>query len=150
MIADKKTHPADPGIYKTHKTRLYRSHNLLIFLILTGIAIVFIITSPASAREQYMTGSHEFFPAIAGIDEWSPAHEVLLPAGETRNTGINQSGFVKPGIVDRDDRSDTVKFPAIMPGLGNTGIVIKSDPTQERALIVSGATPPGLTVRGTS
>ena len=65
------------------------SHNLLTFLILTGIAIAFIVTSPVRAGEQYMSGSTELSSSIAGTKEFSPGEEVQLEI-VIQNTRVSQ------------------------------------------------------------
>jgi hypothetical protein len=148
MIADKKIQLSN-RLYNIPENRLYRIHNLLIFLILTGIAMAFIITSPATAGEQYMAGSPERSAAIARTNELSSDNEVPL-AVAIQNTGVNQFKFVKTGIVDRDDLPNTAKFLTVTPVAGNTPLIIKSDPLGGGGLNASGTKTAGITVREAS
>ena len=102
MITSKKTKRAGNGRDNHPEPQLYRNHNLLIFLILTAIALAFIIISPVKAGEQYMAGSPDLSAAIDGTNELLPGSEEQL-AVLIQNTGVNQFKFVKTGIVDRDD-----------------------------------------------
>ena len=72
MIADKKTQLTGKGVYKTHKSRLYRNHNLLIFLTLTGIAYSIHHHISRNGRTgQYMAESSGHFAAITGTNKLS-------------------------------------------------------------------------------
>ena len=149
MIADKKTQQTSTRLYNNPENRLYRSHNLLIFLILTGIAMAFIITSPTTAGGQYMAGSPDHCAAIAGTNKLSPGDEVLLAAA-IQNTSVNLFKFVKAGTVNRDNLPNTAKFLTVTPGAGNTHLIIKSDSPNGGALNASGTTTPGFTAKGAS
>jgi len=144
-VCERNTIPGN-RIYNNPEHREYRSHNLLVFLILTGIAMTFIIVSPVSAGSQYMAGSPELTAAISGNNELSPGKEVQL-AVVIQNTGINQFKFVKSGIVDTDDLPNTAKFLSVTLGSGTSPIIVKSDPQMLGDLKASGTSTAKFTIK---
>jgi hypothetical protein len=106
--------------------RQNRTGNLLGFLILSCIAIAFIVASPAQAGDQYMAGSPELSASLAGTNEFSPGQEVHLPV-VVKNTGLNEFKFSKSSIVDREDLPNTAKFLTISLEAGTSPLIIKSD-----------------------
>ena len=125
-----------------------RGHNLLAFLILTGIAVAFIAVAPVSAGDgtQYLAGSPELSAAISGSNELSPGKEVQLGI-VIQNTGTNQFKFVRSNIVNRDDLPNTAKFLTVALGSGNSPIIVKSDPQLTGDLAASGKTTATFTVK---
>jgi len=107
--------------------RQERESSLLWPLILIGIAALFIAATPASAGDQYMSGSPALSTYLGGTNEFSPGQEVQL-ALVVENSGTNQFKFVKTGIVDRDDLPNTAKFLTVTLGAGDSPFIIKSDP----------------------
>jgi len=111
----------------TSSSERYQINRLWYFFILTGIAIVFIMASPAQAGDKYMAGSPELSVSLSGTNEFLPGQDVRLPV-VVRNTGINEFKFSKSSIVDRDDLPNTAKFLAVSLGAGTSPFIIKSDP----------------------
>lgn len=79
-----------------------RGNTLLWPVILISIAALLIAVSPASAGEQYMSGSPELSAYLGGTNEYSPGQEVQI-AVVVENSGLNQFKFVNTGLVTRDD-----------------------------------------------
>jgi hypothetical protein len=104
-----------------------QTRNLFAFLILTGIAMMFIAISPVSAGSQYMAGSPDLSASINGNNELSPGQEVQLGV-VIQNTGVNQFKFQKTGTIDRDDLPNTAKFLTVTLGSGDSPLIVKSDP----------------------
>jgi uncharacterized membrane protein len=115
-------------------------------VILIGIAALLIIASPASAGEQYMSGSPELSAYLGGTNEFSPGQEVQI-AVVVENSGTNQYKFVKTGIVDRDDLPNTAKFLNVSLGAGDSPLIIKSDPQMLGDLKASSTVTGKFTVR---
>ena len=105
----------------------HQTNRLWWFLILTGIAIVFIIANPAQAGDKYMAGSPELSVSLAGTNEFLPGQDIRLPV-VVKNTGLNEFKFSKSSIVDREDLPNTAKFLAVSLEGGNSPFIIKSDP----------------------
>jgi hypothetical protein len=121
--------------------------NRLIWLVvLIGIAALFIATAPASAGEQYMSGSPALSVALAGTNEFTPGKEVQISV-VVENTGLNQYKIVKSGIVDRDDLPNTAKFLTVTLGAGNSSMIVKTDPQMLGDLKASGTSTGKFTVR---
>lgn len=144
-INEKNTVPGT-RTYNTPERRKGRSHSLLAFLILTGIAMAFIAIPPVSAGTQYMAGSPELSAAVGGSNELTPGKEVQL-AVVIQNTGTNQFKFVKTGLVDRDDNPTTAKFLTVNLGAGVSPLIVKSDPQMVGDLLASGTATAKFTVR---
>src|SRR5512145_1229215 len=123
-----------------------RGTGLAFPVILIGIAALLIIASPASAGEQYMSGSPELSAYLGGTNEFSPGQEVQI-AVVVENSGLNQYKFVKTGIVDRDDLPNTAKFLTVSLGAGNTPLIIKTDPQMLGDLKASSTVTGKFTVR---
>jgi hypothetical protein len=126
--------------------RQVRESGLLWPVILIGIAALLLAASPASAGEQYMSGSPELSAYISGTNEFSPGQEVQL-AVTVENSGTNQYKFVKTGIVDRDDLPNTAKFLTVTLEPGNSPFIIKSDPQMLGDLKASSTATGKFTVR---
>jgi hypothetical protein len=120
----KTSFPSDRII---HKPRRNQTSRLLGFLILTGIAIAFIIANPAQAGDKYMAGSPELSASLAGTNEFSPGQDVQIPV-VVKNTGLNEFKFSKSSIVNQDDLSNTAKFLTVSLRAGDSPFIIKSDP----------------------
>jgi hypothetical protein len=146
MTVREKITISENRIFSSPENRGHRSYNLLMFLILTGVAMAFIAVSPVSAGSQYLAGSPELSAAIAGTNELSPGDEVQL-AVVIQNTGINQFKFVKTGTIDRDDLPNTAKFLTVTLGSGNSPLIVKSDPQMIGDLKASGTATAKFTVR---
>jgi hypothetical protein len=58
--------------------RQEREGSLLWPALLISIAALLVITAPASAGEQYMSGSPELSVYLGGTNEFSPGHEAQL------------------------------------------------------------------------
>jgi uncharacterized membrane protein len=123
-----------------------RAGSLLWLSILIGIAVMFIVTMPASAGEQYMSGSPDLSASLSGINEFSPGKEVQL-AIALENSGTNQFKFVKTGIVSLDDQPNTAKFIAVTLEPGVSPFIIKSDPQMLGDLKASNTAKAVFTVR---
>jgi hypothetical protein len=125
-----------------------RNHNLLTFLVLTGIAIAFITVTPVSAADgtQYLAGSPALSAAISGSNELTPGKEVQLGI-VIQNTGINQFKFVRSNIVNRDDLPNTAKFLTVGLGAGDSPIIVKSDPQLTGDLAASSTATATFTVK---
>jgi hypothetical protein len=120
--------------------------NILAFLILTGIALMFIAVAPVSAGSQYMAGSPELSATISGNNELSPGQEVQLGI-IIQNTGVNQFKFQKTGTIDRDDLPNTAKFLTVTLEAGDSGILVKSDPQMLGDLKAGGTSTATFTVK---
>jgi hypothetical protein len=123
-----------------------RESSLMWPLILIGIAALLLIATPASAGEQYMSGSPELSAYLGGTNEFSPGQEVQI-AVVVENSGTNQFKFVKTGIVDRDDLPNTAKFLTVTLEPGDSPFIIKSDPQMLGDLKASSTATGKFTVR---
>ena len=94
---------------------------------LIGIAVIFIVTAPVSAGEQYMAGSPVLSASLSGTNEFSPGKDVQVSI-VVDNTGLNEFKFVKTSIVSADDLPNTAKFLTVTLGAGDSPLIIKSDP----------------------
>ena len=126
--------------------RQERDKSLLWPVILIGIAALLTLTVPATAGEQYMSGSPVLSASLGGTNEFSPGHEVQL-AVVVENSGLNQYKFVKSGIVDRDDLPNTAKFLTVTLGAGDSPFIIKTDPQMLGDLKASSTATGRFTVR---
>lgn len=115
-------------------------------VVLIGIAALFIAAAPASAGEQYMSGSPDLSVYLGGTNEFSPGQEVQL-ALVVENSGTNQFKFVKAGIVDRDDLPNTAKFLTVALEPGDSPFIIKTDPQMLGDLRASGTATGRFTIR---
>jgi hypothetical protein len=113
--------------YRKSPLKQESGNRLLWVVILLGIAALFIVTTPASAGEQYMAGNPVLSASIAGTNEFSPGKEVQI-AVVVENTGVNTVKFQKTGTIDRDDLPNTAKFLTVTLEAGNSPLIIKSDP----------------------
>jgi hypothetical protein len=120
--------------------------SLLWPFILVGIAALLIAVSPASAGEQYMSGSPELSAYLGGTNEYSPGQEVQI-AVVVENSGLNQFKFVNNGLVSRDDLPNTAKFLTVSLGAGESPFIIKSDPQMVGDLRASSTATARFTVR---
>jgi len=123
-----------------------RGSSLLWPVILVSIAALLIAVSPASAGEQYMSGSPELSAYLGGTNEYSPGQEVQI-AVVVENSGLNQFKFVNTGLVSRDDLPNTAKFLTVTLGAGDSPIIIKSDPQMLGDLKASSKATGRFTVR---
>jgi hypothetical protein len=123
-----------------------RANSLLWPVILISIAALLIAVSPASAGEQYMSGSPELSAYLGGTNEYSPGQEVQI-AVVVENSGLNQFKFVNNGLVSRDDLPNTAKFLTVTLGAGDSPFIIKSDPQMLGDLKASGTATGRFTVR---
>jgi hypothetical protein len=123
-----------------------RSNGLMWPILLIGIAALLWVASPASAGEQYMSGSPLLSASLSGINEFSPGKEVQL-AITIENSGTNQFKFVKTGIVNLDDQPNTAKFLTVTLEEGDSPFIIKSDPQMVGDLKASGTAKAFFTVR---
>lgn len=114
--------------------------------LLFSIAALLIAVSPASAGEQYMSGSPELSAYLGGTNEFSPGQEVQI-AVVVENSGLNQFKFVNTGLVSRDDLPNTAKFLAVTLGAGDSPFIIKSDPQMVGDLRASSTATARFTVR---
>lgn len=114
--------------------------------LLIGIAVLFIAIIPASAGEQYMSGSPALSVSLSGINEISPGKEVQLGIA-IENSGTNQFKFVKTSIVNLDDQPNTAKFLSVTLEPGDSPFIIKSDPQMLGDLKASGTAKAQFTVR---
>lgn len=146
MITSKRTDLINTGEPCSPGERNYQLKALLSCLILTWIALAFIIVSPVKAGEQFMAGSPDLSAALAGTNELSPGSETQLGV-VIQNTGVNQFKFVKTSIVDRDDLPNTAKFLTVTLSAGNSPLIIKSDPQMVGDLKASSSANAVFTVR---
>lgn len=123
-----------------------RGSSLLWPVILISIAALLIAVSPASAGEQYMSGSPELSAYLGGTNEYSPGQEVQI-AVVVENSGLNQFKFVNTGLVSRDDLPNTAKFLRVTLGAGDSPFIIKSDPQMLGDLKASSTATGRFTVR---
>lgn len=112
-----------PGQY----SRPGKGKNLIWPVIFIGIAVLFIVSAPVSAGEQYMAGSPVLSASISGTNEFTAGKDVQL-AIAVENTGLNQFKFVKTGLVSPEDLPNTAKFLTVTLTAGDTPFIIKSDP----------------------
>jgi hypothetical protein len=129
-----------------YRNKQERAGNLWWPVILIGIAVLSIVTMPASAGEQYMAGSPALSASLSGMNEFSPGNEVQL-AITIENSGTNQFKFVKTGIVNLDDQPNTAKFLTVTLEPGDSPFIIKSDPQMLGDLKASGTAKALYTVR---
>ena len=134
------------ALIRNNPLRQGRSTSLLWSVILIGIAALFIVTTPASAGEQYMAGSPDLSASVSGTNEFTPGKEVQI-AVTIENTGLNTVKFQKTGIIDRDDLPNTAKFLTVTLEPGNSGFIIKSDPQMLGDLKASSTVTSKFTVR---
>ena len=123
-----------------------RGNSLLWPVILISIAALLIAVSPASAGEQYMSGSPELSAYLGGTNEYSPGQEVQI-AVVVENSGLNQFKFVNTGLVTRDDLPNTAKFLTVTLDAGDSPFIIKSDPQMLGDLKASSTATGKFTVR---
>jgi hypothetical protein len=123
-----------------------RQGSLLWPVILISIAALLIAVSPASAGEQYMSGSPELSAYLGGTNEYSPGQEVQI-AVVVENSGLNQFKFVNTGLVSRDDLPNTAKFLTVTLDAGDSPFIIKSDPQMLGDLKASSTATGKFTVR---
>jgi hypothetical protein len=123
-----------------------RNNSLLWPVILISIAALLIAVSPASAGEQYMSGSPELSAYLGGTNEYSPGQEVQI-AVVVENSGLNQFKFVNTGLVSRDDLPNTAKFLTVTLDAGDSPFIIKSDPQMLGDLKASSTATGKFTVR---
>ncbi len=102
-------------------------HSFLWYLCLAAVAIAVIISAPAMAGTKYMAGSPELSAYISGTNEFNPGQDVPLQV-VIENKGVNQFKFVKSGIVDTEDLSNTAKHLTVSLETDDAPILIKSDP----------------------
>lgn len=126
--------------------RQERDKSLFWPAILISIAALLILTAPASAGEQYMSGSPDLSVYLGGTNEFSPGQEVQI-AVVVENSGLNQFKFVKTGIVDREDLPNTAKFLAVTLEPGDSPFIIKTDPQMLGDLKASSTATGKFTVR---
>ncbi|MFA5221242.1 MAG: S-layer protein, partial [Methanoregula sp.] len=101
-------------------------HSLLWCLCLAAVSIAVMMSTPAMAGTQYMAGSPELSVYIAGTNEYSPGQDVPLHV-VIENKGVNQFKFVKSGIVDTEDLTNTAKHLTVTLGTDDAPLAIKSD-----------------------
>jgi hypothetical protein len=94
---------------------------------LIAIVLACLAIGPVSAGERYMTGSPELTAAVSGTNEFSPGDDAVI-AVQLQNEGLNELKFVGSGIITRDDQPNTAKLITITLGLGDSPLIIKSDP----------------------
>jgi len=123
-----------------------RNNSLLWPVILISIAALLIAVSPASAGEQYMSGSPKLSAYLGGTNEYSPGQEVQI-AVVVENSGLNQFKFVNTGLVSRDDLPNTAKFLTVTLDAGDSPFIIKSDPQMLGDLKASSTATGKFTVR---
>ncbi len=123
-----------------------QGNGLLWPFMLISIAALLIVASPASAGEQYMSGSPELSASLGGTNEISPGQEVQI-AVVVENSGLNQFKFVNTGLVSRDDLPNTAKFLTVTLGAGDSPFIIKSDPQMLGDLKASSTATGRFTVR---
>ncbi len=123
-----------------------RGSSLLWPVLLISIAALLIAVSPASAGEQYMSGSPDLSAYLGGTNEYSPGQEVQI-AVVVENSGLNQFKFVNTGLVSRDDLPNTAKFLTVTLGAGDSPFIIKSDPQMLGDLKASSTATGRFTVR---
>jgi hypothetical protein len=123
-----------------------REGSLLWPVILISIAVLLLAVSPATAGEQYMSGSPELSAYLGGTNEYSPGQEVQI-AVVVENSGLNQFKFVNNGLVSRDDLPNTAKFLTVTLGAGDSPFIIKSDPQMLGDLHASSTATGKFTVR---
>jgi hypothetical protein len=123
-----------------------RGNSLLWPVILISIAALLVAVSPASAGEQYMSGSPELSAYLGGTNEYSPGQEVQI-AVVVENSGLNQFKFVNNGLVSRDDLPNTAKFLTVTLEAGDSPFIIKSDPQMLGDLKASSTATGKFTVR---
>jgi hypothetical protein len=143
----KSNHPyqnsARPHGYRPESRQ---GNNLFWLITLVGIATFFIVTSPASAGEQYMAGSPALSASIQGTNEFSPGQDIQLPV-TIENSGLNEFKFVKTGIVNREDLPNTAKFLTVTLESGSSPFIIKSDPQKLGDLKASSSATGTFTIR---
>jgi hypothetical protein len=113
----------------SYQLREEQGNTLLWPVILFGIAALLMLASPASAGEQYMSGSPELSAYLGGTNEFSPGQEVQI-AVVVENSGTNQYKFV------------TVTLES-----GDSPFIIKSDPQMLGDLKASSTATGKFTVR---
>ena len=123
-----------------------RGNSLLWSVILISIALLFIVSSPVSAGDQYMAGSPVLSASISGTNEFSPGKEIQI-AVTIENTGVNTVKFQKTGTISRDDLPNTAKFLTVTLEPGNSPLIIKSDPQMLGDLKASSTATSQFTVR---
>lgn len=101
-------------------------HSIRKYFCIVAVIAAMILISPAQAGTKYMAGSPELSVYISGTNEFSPGDEVTFPV-TIENTGVNEFKFVKSGIVDTEDLTNTAKHLTVTLGTGNAPMVIKSD-----------------------
>jgi hypothetical protein len=146
MSINNKRSSGNNSTLSTIRFNYERGNKLLWLIVLTGIAVLFIATAPASAGEQYMAGSPVLSASLGGTNEFSPGNEVRI-AIVVENSGLNQFKFVKTGIVDRDDLPNTAKFLTVTLDAGETPLIIKTDPQMLGDLKASSTATGTFTVR---
>lgn len=96
-------------------------------IVLAGLVLTVMISSPVLAGTKYMSGSPNLTVSIVGNNEFTPGTTVPLKL-QVQNTGLNQIKFVQSGIVDTDDKPSTAKMVTVSLLPGDSPILIKSDP----------------------
>ena len=109
-----------------YRLKLGWGNNLLWSIILIGIAVLFIVTAPASAGTRFMTGSPDLTAYLSGTNEVGPGDDRTLSV-VIDNKGLMEYSFTQTGIMNRDDLPSTAKHLIVSLDSGGAPLTIKSD-----------------------
>jgi hypothetical protein len=113
-------------MFSETKIRDFQQISRLSCIMLIGLCLAVLCTTPAMAGTKYLSGEPNLSIAISGLNEFTPGTTIELPV-LIENSGLNHMKMVQSGIVDRDDIPSTAKMVRVTLLPDGAPILVKSD-----------------------